>query len=180
VRGSRSRDLGRVIHNSEAYRARRKVVTRLAWPLMVYMKFCLLDLASLHFEHTAGGDVVVARTPGGEIISRVDVEPGTDNRRAAAAACDAALAGGTLLRSVGGRDQEVQIALYNPYSSEVALGGLPETKNYGDGDPVILPNQGALAHLEDGFLHVGDRRLPVVALSSASCSRALSAHPDPR
>jgi hypothetical protein len=144
------------------------------------MNVCLFDLASLRFERSADRGVVLVRTASGELLASSTVPVDADEGRCAATVCDEALARGTVLRYVDGQgDMAVPIALYNPYSGDVAVDALPHTRAFGDGRPLRLDPNGALAVLDGDTLVVDGRPLAWIPAGAVSCSRALAAHPDP-
>lgn len=141
----------------------------------------MFDLAALRFVRSATGDSLSALAGTGELLAVIDVAPGTAEREAALAALDAALDRARVPREsvlLPGQRVRTRVALYNPYSAEVAVGSLPDTVAYGDGRPLELPATGALGVLDGEVLTVGARALARREPTPASLSRAYLAHRD--
>ena len=53
-----------------------------------------------------------------------------------------------------------RVGLYNPFTGQIAVHGVPDTESFGDGRPIELPREGALAVVADGMLHLPGRPVP--------------------
>jgi hypothetical protein len=62
-------------------------------------------------------------------------------------ALDRVLASGRLTRLTGGVASRLPVALYNPYTAEVAIGPVPATQAFSAGAPLPLPAQGLVCEL---------------------------------
>lgn len=144
----------------------------------------MLDMAAVRFVRSEDGMSLSALAGTGELIALIDVAPGTADREAALAAFDAALDLARVPRpslTDPSRIVRTRVALYNPYTCEVAVGALPSTVAFGDMAPLQLPPSGVLASRsadEPDVLVVGARRLPRRVPTPASVSRAYVAHHD--
>lgn len=113
----------------------------------------------------------------GELLAVVDVRDGWSEHEAALRALDAALMSGRVLR----QGALCQVAWYNPATFEVAVGALPETKAFSDGDMLSLDAHGLLAVLDDDKLTCEGGRVLSECLydSYAKLTRAYTAHSAP-
>lgn len=150
-------------------------------------EYLVLDLASLRYQWNAARTAVAVLTAAGELLAVADTPPGTDEREAAFAATDAALARARVNRPGPTGRVRYRVALYNPYSGEVSVGAVPDTRVFGDGDRLELPAAGAPALLSPGpepVLGVAGaaagelRPLPLRQVSFAALTRVYQAHAD--
>lgn len=118
-------------------------------------------------------------TAHGELLGSVDFNKDTSVEEAAFLVQDAALATARLKRNdeVGARTLR-RLALYNPYTAQVALGSVPRTEVYTDNKALALPADGAVASSEDGLLWVGERVLALQEPQYRNALRALEMHSD--
>jgi hypothetical protein len=138
-------------------------------------RFCVLDMSSLRFHRDRGRIAVLAGS--GEMLVSCADDESLDDREAALCGMDTLLATGKLRRhDADGSHVEAVVALYNPYTMEVAVGAMPDTVVYGDGSPLELPGAGALAGSDGGELVLGARTLAVREPEWASVLRAQAAH----
>jgi hypothetical protein len=91
---------------------------------------------------------------------------------------DEALSSARLSRSVDGEPTLVRVALYNPFTHQVAVGPLPHTAVFSDGSRVDCPPSGLLASLDEESLTLPrGRALQVVEMGSFSqLTRVVEAH----
>lgn len=129
----------------------------------------VFDTASLRFAHNNATWVVT--TGHGAPIATVTVAPGTGRREAALAALDAALA--ATFHTPDG--QRLDVALYNPVTSEVAVRPLPHTISYGPAE-LHIPASGARARRSGVELIVAGHHLTVRAASLEVARRAARLH----
>jgi hypothetical protein len=136
--------------------------------------YVIFDISTVRYRFSSTRTSVTALAPTGELLSVVDLRPGTSEREAAFLAADAALRGGRVLRG----ETRCRVALYNPHTAEVALDPVPTTRSFGDHAPLILDIAGTLATLDDTGLHVDVRTLARLTPTLSATSRALLAHQD--
>jgi len=140
----------------------------------------VLDLAALRYQWDADRRFLTAFSPAGEILSVVDGADLSD-REAVFAACDLALAEAALMRpDADGVLCDLPIALFNPYTSEVAVGAVPDTDVFSAPAP-FLPEadewRASRDRDEEGeFLEVAGQRFDRWEPTFASLTRALVAH----
>lgn len=134
--------------------------------------YVIFDIATVRYRFSAARTSVTALAPTGELLAVVELAPGTSDREAAFAAADAALRAGRVLRG----DVRARVALYDPYTAEVALDPVPATRTFTDRAPVSFGPEGTLAVLDDRGLVIESRVLGPVTRSFAATSRALLAH----
>lgn len=132
----------------------------------------VFDLSTLRYRFSAQRGRVAAVAPTGEILACVDIAPTTDPREAAFRAADAALDQARVVRG----NETCRVALYNPYSAEVALNAVPATQVFTAQVPVSLDAAGTLMRLEADTLIGPSCRLQRVEPTVARTSRALAAH----
>jgi hypothetical protein len=138
------------------------------------MEFWVFDLASLRYRSDRGVGRLSVLTAAGELLAAVGVENGTSEREAVFRALDAALAHGRLIRPEG----TMALAFLNPYSSQIAVGAVPETVSYQSADQVRLSEHGARATLRDGLMEIDGHVLVPVTPDMSSVMEALTAHRD--
>lgn len=135
------------------------------------MNILVLDMGTLAFRRESQSTVVVS-APGLPEVVRACVPDGCSDREAVFQALDAAL-GNARMAADGGW---LPVALVNPASCEVAVGPVPRTLVFSDGDPIEVPAGGVLARFDDGALVLdGGRRLTPVDESVDAVERALVA-----
>jgi hypothetical protein len=144
-------------------------------------RYCIFDLASLRFALDPEGASVTVRAPGGEVLGLAAVGDERDQRNVAFAACDAALAQGTVLREDDdGLPVAHKIAFYNPLTGQIAVDAVPHTRVFAGTDLLVLPAEGLEVVLVDGELRGGSVTLSERPVSAATASRAAAMHPAPR
>lgn len=142
-------------------------------------RFCVFDLASVRFAMDESGFITV-RAASGEVLASVAIDGDVDRRQSAFAACDAALASGTVLREdADGVPCVHRVALYNPLSGEVAVGPVPHTKVFRSGDVIVLSVNGTAVVLDGGELHSEQFVLSEVTPSAVVAARSAGMHPAP-
>lgn len=141
------------------------------------MQVIIYDVASLRYQWDSGRTTATASNAAGEVLASVDCAPGTSDREAAFLAMDAALAGARLRRTdARGVQSYRRVALYNPFTAQVALGSVPRTQVFSDGQALELEAGGSEAVVADGALWVGSRVLPTFEPDPLAVGAALSAH----
>jgi len=148
----------------------------------------VLDMATIRFRWGPEKATCAAVTSRGEVLAVVETArddagnldvPGTAYR-----AFDEALGSGSVLRVLDdGSAVPVrhEIALYNPFTGEVAIGAVPATITFADGRPVELDPAGvtavALPAGAEAYLELsGGRTLLPRQLSLAGLTRVQEAH----
>lgn len=145
------------------------------------MDVCILDLASLRYQRNREHTSLTVYSALREVLAVLEVDPGLDERELAFLGCDAALERARLVRvdPVRGRSR-LRVALYNPYTAEVSLGAIPDTRAFTDESPLLVPEDGLVASLDgsgaSSRLVVAGRELVPVEHTFTSLTRAYSAH----
>jgi hypothetical protein len=141
--------------------------------------WAVIDQATLRF--VVGADQVAVHSAAGEVLATIALPDGdpTDaawQRRCALEAADAVLGQARVVRETPTGAQRCGVALYNPHTCEVALGALPGTRSFGDGEPLELDRFGSAASVVDDGLLLGDRLLEVVCASREHLTTQAAAH----
>lgn len=151
------------------------------------MDLCILDLSGLRYQWNATRSTLTVFSPRRDVLAVVATPAGLGDREAAFRACDAALATARLLRlridtGPAGEPRPTQarhrLGLYNPYTAEVSVGAVPDTRVFSDDRPLALPHDGLCARLDDSdpdALVVDDRVLGLVEPTWASLTRTYAA-----
>jgi hypothetical protein len=132
----------------------------------------VFDLASLRFRVDTDARTLSVTSAAGEMLASVAIPEGTSEREAVFLALDAALEAGRLIRDGG----TLEIGFANPFTNQVAVGAVPETVAYSDGEPLTIGATGIGADLRDGVLMVAGRELIPVETAMATVAAAISAH----
>ena len=134
-------------------------------------------MASLKFRWNTDKSVLSVSSPQAELLAQVHCPEGTSEREAAFLALDAALASARIKRTEPGGSRALRrLALYNPYTAQVAVGSVPRTETYGDGHTMDIPLEGLPARIEDDFLWAGDRMLSQLQFDYEDINAAMAAH----
>lgn len=141
------------------------------------MNTIIYDMASLKYRWNADKSALSVFSPQAELLAQVQCPKGTSDREGVFLVLDAALASARIKRNdAGGARGLRRLALYNPYTAQVALGSVPRTETYGDGHTLSIPAEGLPGRIEDGLLWVSDRVLSRLELDYEDINAALSAH----
>ena len=156
----------------------------------------VIDLANLRCRHNPTQTAVAANTAQGELLAAVDLPPGTPTRESAFLAFDAALDRGRVRRvDLDGTTRTLRIALYNPFTAEVAVGPVPKTRVFSAHHRLELPPAGLVGTIitpekpatedrddadeELATLELSDGTILELVIPSAnSVTRAVAAHLD--
>ena len=138
----------------------------------------ILNMSDLRMRWSPDRSALAVLTHAEELIAVCDVSPLWSPREAALRALDEALSSARLSRSIDGELTLVRIALYNPRTSQVAVGSLPHTTVFSDSSRIDCPPSGVLATLDEETLTLPrGRSLLTVELSSFSqLTRVVEAH----
>lgn len=141
-------------------------------------QYATFDLSSLTIRRSPDGKSVSVFSRSDELLALLDLHPAWSVRESALRAFDATLKTGCVLRFVDGEVQPCRVALYNPETKEVAVGALPDTVSYTDGEPLDCQSSGILLALsENDALEGLGRTLPrKKADSFAALTRVVLAH----
>jgi hypothetical protein len=133
----------------------------------------VFDLATLRFEWTGARRGVTVWTPARRLLAAWECPDGgqVSEREAVFQALDAALAKPVSIDGV-----EHRVALYNPYTTQIALSPVPDTATFTDGDLLPLAVEGTAATLTGDTLVVGSRTLSRLEVNLSAVSAALAAH----
>lgn len=142
---------------------------------------CILDLASLRYQRNRARTSVTVYSALREVLAVVDTPADMDDREVAFLAADAALSTARLVRIDPERGRvRARLGLYNPYTAEVSVGAVPETKVFSDEELLELPEAGLLGRLEGKGsqvrLEVPGRTLIPVEHTFTSLTRVYSSH----
>jgi hypothetical protein len=132
----------------------------------------VFDLASLRFRVDTDARTLSVTSAAGELLASVTVPESTSEREAVFLVLDAALEKGRLIREGG----TVEIGFANPFTNQVAVGAVPDTVAYSDGEPLKIGAAGVVADLRNGVLKVEGRELIPVEAAMASVTAAITAH----
>lgn len=138
----------------------------------------VVDMATCTFRKSPDLRSVALLAQSGELLAVVDDCGGKSHKALACQAFDTALASGRVTRD----GVVCAIALYNPATREVAVGELPETVAYGDGERIAIPPRGLRLSLRPSgdAVMAGGRTLRRREYGSfAQLSRAHAAHVAP-
>ena len=139
---------------------------------VVIVDLWVFDLATLRFRTNGDTRSLSVSSAAGEVLATVTVPEGTSEREAVFLALDAALDGCRLTRE----DGTLEIAFANPFTNQVAVGAVPETIAYSDGEPIEIKEVGVGGTLRNGILTIEGRSLIPVETAMATVAAALSAH----
>ena len=131
----------------------------------------LCDLGALTYQRPEPGRVVVS-APGVPELLIATVPAAASDREAVFLSLDQVLGQGKVPTLHG----LVPVGLYNPLSGEVAVGSLPVTLAFTDGEPLPIPEDGVFATLDGGTLVVGDRVLSPRSDTWTAVHEAVAAH----
>ena len=131
----------------------------------------VLDLAVLRFEWGPNRSSISAWTPGRKLIGLCALEAGVSDREAVFKVLDEALK--TLIEGPSGTGR---LALYNPFTAQIAFGGVPSTVTFTDREPVALEIEGANAVVVNGCLEIDGRVLDPLTPSLEEVEFAFAAH----
>lgn len=133
----------------------------------------VFDLAMLRFEWAGARTGVTVWTPARRLLAAWEAPEGEQisEREAVFQALDRVLELPLLIDGT-----EHQVALYNPYTSQIALSPVPDTLTFTDGDPLELAAEGSIAALTQDAMTIDGRRLARLDVDFASVSAVLSAH----
>lgn len=133
----------------------------------------VFDLAMLRFEWAGARTGVTVWTPARRLLAAWEApeDEQTSEREAVFQALDRVLELPLLIDG-----SEHQVALYNPYTSQIALSPVPDTLTFTDGHPLELAAEGSIAALTQDAMMVDGRRLARLDVDFASVSAVLSAH----
>lgn len=142
--------------------------------------YCVFDAASLRFVRSHDGTTLSVRSATGERLAECAVQ-GSDRREHALAGLDAVLASGKVLRPSledPARRAKVRVAIYNPYTAQVAVAPLPDTVTLGDFEPLALPLAGLVGAFDDEAqtLSLGLRSLHVIDARRSQLATLHDAH----
>jgi len=132
----------------------------------------VFDLATLRFRADTEKRSLSVSSAAGDVLATVCIPEGTSEREAVFLALDAALDEGRLIREGG----TLEIAFANPFTNQVAVGAVPDTVAYSDGEPVEIKAAGVGGTLRNGILTIDSRSLIPVETAMATVAAALSAH----
>lgn len=136
------------------------------------MDLWVFDLASLRFRVDTDARTLSVSSAAGDALATVAIPEGTSEREAVFLGLDAALEQGRLIREGG----TLEVAFANPFTNQVAVGAVPDTVAYSDGEVLTISETGVGATLRDGILVINGRSLIPVETAMASVAAALSAH----
>lgn len=139
------------------------------------MEMYFLDMAELSV--TTDGTNGRVCGPSGELIAHFVHDDDLDDREVFLRACDAALATGKVQRvRPDGALHKVAVGLYNPYTYELAVQPLPNTRAYGDDQPVVIPTGGLCGDAQPGHVTIAGRNLNRLEPDRQRFARAQHAH----
>jgi hypothetical protein len=135
----------------------------------------LFDMAQLSFGHVTSGTETLLRVELANVgvLAEILLPEGTSRREGIFQALDGMLA---TLEVPASRGRWRKVALYNPLTSQVAFGPVPETLVYTDGRALEVPAYGLRGVVEAGVLRVEGRELVRLKADARSTSIALAAH----
>ena len=136
------------------------------------MDLWVFDLASLRFRADTDARSLSVSSAAGEVLATVNIPEGTSEREAVFLVLDAALDEGRLIRE----GNTLEIAFANPFTNQVAVGGVPDTVAYSDGEPIDIKAAGIGSTLRNGILSIESRSLIPVEKAMVTVAAALSAH----
>lgn len=127
----------------------------------------------------ANGIEVVAVIPLDELTGDGGIGTEEDQRREMVfQALDRTLATGRLSRvGTAGLVERLPVALYNPYTAEVASGPVPTTRAFSAGVPLAIPSDGLICRLAaDSLVWADGTRLHEQDRTFAQMTRVFAAH----
>ena len=136
------------------------------------MDLWVFNLSSLRFRADTDARSLSVSSAAGEVLATVKIPEGTSEREAVFLALDAALEEGRLIRE----GATLEIAFANPFTNQVAVGAVPDTVAYSDGEALDIAAVGVGGTLRNGILTIESRSLIPVETAMATVAAALSAH----
>lgn len=141
------------------------------------MRLWLFDMGTIRFCWDRHRGALTVYSPRREVLGVLALPETTTLEEVAFCGYDAALAKGRIERvAVGAGRVRAQVALYNPYTAEVAVGGEGRTRTFADHRLVSLEADGSLVDLDENGLWVGGRCLPECHRDARALSRAVTAY----
>lgn len=116
------------------------------------MRYLILDMASVRTQIAGGRASVSALTCRGEVLSTVVLSEQTSDAEAVFQVFDDALDRCQLTRPDPQDLTQLcraRVALYNPFTAHISVGGVPDTRVFTDNALLQLPPEGLLAELVD-------------------------------
>lgn len=139
------------------------------------MEIYVLDMAALTVE-VDGADGRICG-PAGDLITTFDIPQSCDGREAFLLGCDAALDYGKVQRVDNkGKLRNFPVGLYNPYTYEVAVKPLPNTRAFSDNRPLEMPADGVASCFTGDSVTTEGRNLPRLQPDRNRFARAQQAH----
>jgi hypothetical protein len=138
--------------------------------------FWLLDLAGIRFSWSKGSSCLSIYSSRLEVLGVVQLDPELSTEEMALRGLDEVLANGRVERVQFDGRVVFPIALYNPFTSQVAVGAIPLTRTYSDRAVIDMDDDGCRAKLVEEELYVDERCLPLVPVGPGAVSRAKLAH----
>ena len=139
------------------------------------MRYVVFDMSSLVFGVSPEGSTLSVRTADRVLLGSIELPPGVSRAEWCFRLLDDVLA-----RCVLTERQNARVALYNPYSAEVAVGAVPHTTVFSASTPLPLDAAGTDADLDGGVLTLaGGEQLSIIEPSLEMVTRAFRAHPTP-
>jgi hypothetical protein len=136
----------------------------------------LLDMAGIRFSWAKGSSALSVFSSRLEVLAVVRLDPCLTTEEMALRGLDAVLGGGRVERVLPGGRESFPLGLYNPYTAEVAIGGMPKTRTYSDRAPMELGEEGCLAEIQGDLIVVEGRCLEYIPVSPQAISRARGAY----
>jgi len=145
--------------------------------MSVELDVWLLDLASIRFSWSPGSSCLSVFSSRLEVLAVVKLDPTLPVEELATRGFNEVLERGKITRvlDTGGRST-FRVALYNPYTAEVAVGGLPRTKAFSDREALQISDEGCPGAVRGNQLWLAGRKLEYVPVSPAHIIHAKAAH----
>jgi hypothetical protein len=138
----------------------------------------LLDLAGIRFSWSRTSRCLSVYSSRLEVLAVVRLDGSLSTEETALRGLDEVLKVGRVERVLTHGREVYPVGLYNPFTAEVAVGGVPGTRTFSDRKVLDIDDDGALAAVIGSEMVVGDRVLSLIPVSPAGITRAKTAHED--
>ena len=138
------------------------------------MNIWIFDLSTLTYSFETKKGFLNVYSGSGELLASKKSSKNLSKREMIFKALDSALNDGKLLRS----SKIYKLGLYNPFSKQVAVDGVPNTVAYSCEAGIEFPKDGLPGEVVNGILEVEGEEFIPVEMSMRQALAAIRAHQD--